>query len=427
MAKPLAVIVLAAGLGTRTRVAIPKVLLPLCGKSLLDTVLDTVAGLGPAHTVVVLHHGKERVEQSLAQRQGLVLVDQGEPRGTGHAVQVAMQALPDFDGDILVVYGDVPLISVETLVQLRVMRASGAACVLTAYSHDPSGMGRILRDEADQFLGIREEKDCSAEERQIQEFNAGFYCFDAQHLPKALAQLDDNNAQGELYLTDTLAGFLAAGLGVNTVTLEDAEEVMGVNNLEDLALVRQVMQERILMQHLLNGVIIEDPNTTYIDAGVSIGPGTRILPCTVIRAGVQVGANCEVGPFTHLRVGTVMDDGSEVGNFVEAKKSYIGPGTKAKHLTYLGDTTIGAGSNIGAGTITANYDGKAKHPTVIGDQVFVGSGTVLVAPSKLEDRSMTGAGAIVTRNTHIKADEVYVGVPARPINVKKPIKESKKC
>jgi bifunctional UDP-N-acetylglucosamine pyrophosphorylase/glucosamine-1-phosphate N-acetyltransferase len=199
------------------------------------------------------------------------------------------------------------------------------------------------------------------------------------------------------------------------VSLESPVEVTGVNTLEDLSFVRQVMQERILVEHLENGVIIEDPATTYIDQGVSIGRDTRILPCTVIRGGVNIGVGCEVGPFAHLRVGTYLDDGAEIGNFVETKKTFVGKGTKAKHLTYLGDTTIGEGANIGAGTITANYDGTNKHPTLIGDGAFVGSGTVLVAPSKMGTRSMTGAGAVVTRNTAIPDDAVFVGVPARPI------------
>ena len=427
MAKPLAVIVLAAGFGTRTKVGFPKVLLPLCGRTVLSTVLDTVATLLPERTVVLVHHGKEQVEKDLLDREGCISLDQGEPKGTGHAVQVAMTALEDFEGDVLVVYGDVPLISADTLRLLRTYRGSGAASILTAFASPPEGMGRILRDGEGQLTGIREQQDCSPEELEIEEFNAGFYCLDSTRLPGALASLQAHNAQGELYLTDTIAWLLAQDHAVNIVSLESPEEVSGVNTLEDLAFVRQVMQERILLEHLENGVIIEDPATTYIDHGVSIGADTTILPCTVIRSGVTIGEGCEIGPFSHLRVGTYIDDRGEIGNFVECKKTFVGKGTKAKHLTYLGDATIGEGANIGAGTITANYDGINKHPTLIADGAFVGSGTVLVAPSKMGIKAMTGAGAIVTRNTSIPDGDVFVGVPARSIKDKDKDKDKDKA
>ncbi len=427
MSQPLAVIVLAAGLGTRTKVGVPKALLPLCGRTLLSTVLDTVAELRAQKTVVVVHDQAQRVMDSESEREGfgdtVVFVDQGEPMGTGHAVQVAVGELEGFEGSILVVYGDVPLMTVATLRRLVERRGEGqdaaAAAVLTAHQEPPHDMGRILRREDGRLLGVLEAEDCDEDQRWIEEFNVGTYCFDAKRLPGVLQKLSSDNAQGELYLTDTVGILLAETAAVETLTLTDIDEALGINNLEELALARQVMQERILLQHLDNGVVIEDPGTTFIDQGVTIGSGSRILPCTVIRAGVSIGPDCEVGPFSHLRAGTYMEEGAEVGNFVEVKKSFIGRRTKAKHLTYLGDTTIGKGSNIGAGTITANYDGKAKHPTVIGDEVFVGSGTVLVAPVKMEDGSSTGAGAIVTRNTSIPAGDVYVGVPARSLKERK--------
>ena len=419
MSKPLAVIVLAAGMGQRTKVDLPKVLLPLCGSTLLGTVLATVERLQPDRTVLVLHHGKEQVEKSLSAVTGLETVDQGEPRGTGHAVQVAMATLQGFKGDVLVLYGDVPLISADTLENLRACRADGAMSFLTAFDFPPEGMGRVLRGADGQVLGVREQKDCSAQELGIEEFNAGVYCFDSERLPAALSELRSDNAQKELYLTDTVAGFLGRGENVHAVPTEFREEVMGVNTLADLSHVRQILQEDILLEHLENGVLIEDPASTYIDQDVSIGRNTRILPCTVIGAGVTIGENCVVGPFSHLRVGTFLDDESEVGNFVECKKTFIGKGTKAKHLTYLGDTSIGEGANIGAGTITANYDGISKHPTVIGDGAFVGSGTVIVAPSQMGANSMTGAGAIVTKNTVIADGEVFVGVPAKLLSDRK--------
>ncbi len=415
MSRSLAVIVLAAGLGTRTKVSLPKVLLPLCGRTLLSTVLHSVRQLRPSRTVLVLHHGKDRVEKSLDEFEGIETVDQGEPRGTGHAVQVAMQALQGFDGDILVLYGDVPLVSVQTLRNLVLFRGTGAMSFLTAFDSPPEGMGRVLRGAEGEVLGVREQRDCSPEQLEIEEFNAGLYCFDSQRLPAALAALSSDNAQNELYLTDTVGWFLDQGEAVNPVPAESLEEVTGINTLADLSHVRGLMQERIHLEHLANGVIIDDPATTYIDQGVAIGANTRVLPCTVIGAGVTVGSGCEVGPFARLRVGTYLDDAAEVGNFVECKKTFVGKGSKAKHLTYLGDTTIGEGANIGCGTITANYDGANKHPTLIGDGAFVGSGTILVAPSRMGIKSMTGAGAVVTKHTSIPDEDVFVGVPARSL------------
>ena len=416
MSRSLAVVVLAAGLGKRTKVNWPKVLLPLCGRTLLDTVLDAVAELEPERTIVVLHHHKDSVQKAIAGRDWLTTVDQGEPRGTGHAVQVAMESLVEFEGDIMVVYGDCPLITAPTLRALRDARAGAGASLLTAVPDDPTGLGRILRDVSGNIVGIREERDCSEEERDIGEVNAGFYCFDSQHLARALVGLSDDNAQGELYLTDTIAQ-LVEGPGVMTHTVIDDDEILGVNSLRDLAAAREVMQERILLQHLANGVMIEDPATTYIEHGVQIGKDTRILPCTVIRTGCVIGVGCEVGPFAHLRLATRLEDGAEIGNFVEVKKSTVGRGTKAKHLAYLGDATIGAHANIGAGTITANYDGKHKHHTAIEDGAFIGSGTVLVAPVTVGKNAITGAGAIVTRG-HVPPGDIWVGVPARPMRKK---------
>jgi bifunctional UDP-N-acetylglucosamine pyrophosphorylase/glucosamine-1-phosphate N-acetyltransferase len=422
MTRPLAVVVLAAGLGKRTKVSVPKVLLPLCGRTLLDTVLDVVAELKPDRTVVVLHHHKEKVDKAIAGRAHLLTVDQGEPRGTGHAVQVAMESLVEFAGDVMVVYGDCPLITAPTLRLLRDARQGAGASVLTATPDDPTGLGRILRDVSGNIVGIREERDCSEEEKDIGEINAGFYCFDSAHLARALVGLSDDNAQGELYLTDTIAQ-LVEGPGVMTHTVIDDDEILGVNSLRDLAAAREVMQERILLGHLANGVLIEDPATTYIEHGVEIGKDTKILPCTVIRSGCVIGEGCEVGPFAHLRVSARLDDGAEIGNFVEMKKSAIGRGSKAKHLTYLGDATIGAGVNIGCGTITANYDGKHKHQTHIADGAFIGSGTVLVAPAMVGKNAVTGAGAIVVRG-EVPAGEVWVGVPAKPLR-KEPRKEGR--
>jgi len=418
MPRPLAVICLAAGLGKRTKVSVPKVLLPLCGRTLAATALAAVAPLQPARTVVVLHHQMDKVQKSLqeacaGQFASLEFVDQGAPKGTGHAVQVAMQALGDFAGDVLVIYGDCPLITTATLQELRTLRAAAPSSVLTAFPENPAGLGRILRDGKGRFVGIREDKDCSPSELQIDEINAGFYCFDSAALRQGLAGLRPNNAQGEYYLTDVVAGFTATGASVPTLAVEDPREIQGVNTLADLAVAREIMQERILLEHLHNGVLISDPASTWIDHGVTIGADTKILPCVVIGAGCTIGSGCEVGPFAQLRAGTVLEDGAEIGNFVEVKKSRLGKGAKAKHLTYLGDAVVGAKANIGAGTITANYDGVHKHETRIGERAFVGSGSVLVAPCDLGDRAMTAAGAIVKRGSRVPADEVWAGLPAK--------------
>jgi bifunctional UDP-N-acetylglucosamine pyrophosphorylase/glucosamine-1-phosphate N-acetyltransferase len=418
MTRPLAVVLMAAGLGKRTRVSLPKVLLPLCGRTVIGTLLDVVEELKPERTVLVLHHGRERVVAALEKsghlRAGVTIVDQGEPRGTGHAVQVALaEALADFHGELLVLNGDCPLVTVETLAALRDARGDGAAAILTSIPDDPTGLGRVIRAADGSVARVREHRDCSIDELAIGEINAGSYAFDVDELRPALARIDDRNAQRELYLTDVLHLLVASGRSVRASLCEDPGETQGINTLAELALARDLMQERILLHHLANGVVIEDPATTYIDHGVEIGADTRILPCTVIRTGVRIGRDCEVGPFAHLRVATELADGAEIGNFVEAKNTKVGAHTKAKHLTYLGDCTIGAKANIGAGTITANYDGKHKHQTTIGDRAFIGSGTVLVAPTTIGNGAMTGAGAVVRRGTNVAEREVYVGVPAR--------------
>lgn len=418
MSRPLAVICLAAGMGKRTKVSMPKVLLPLCGRTLASSSLLAAAELEPERTVVVLHNQMEKVQASLEKALDgrfarIDYVDQGAPKGTGHAVQVGMQPLQDFVGDVLVIYGDCPLMTAETLRELRDFRGDSACSALTAYPDDPDGLGRILRDDDGRFVGIREQKDCSDEEAMIDEVNCGFYCFDSEKLRPALERLQPNNAQGEYYLTDVIADFVASGETLPTLEAVDVSEVQGVNSLADLAIVQSILQERVLLEHLGNGVLIVDPAATWIDCDVEIGSDTKILPGTVIGAGCRIGRGCEIGPFAHLRGGTVLEDGAALGNFVEAKNAQVGAGAKAKHLTYLGDATIGAGANVGCGTITANYDGVHKHRTEIGAGAFIGSGTVLCAPCSVGENAMTAAGAVVRPNTEIGAQELWVGVPAR--------------
>jgi bifunctional UDP-N-acetylglucosamine pyrophosphorylase / glucosamine-1-phosphate N-acetyltransferase len=418
MSRPLAVICLAAGMGKRTKVSMPKVLLPLCGRTLASSALLAAAELQPARAVVVLHNQMERVqaslEKALAGKFAMVdYVDQGAPKGTGHAVQVGMEPLKDFVGDVIVIYGDCPLMTAATLQDLVDLRGDAACSALTAYPEDVTGLGRILRDEEGRFVGIREHKDCSDEELLIDETNCGFYCFDSEKLRPALARLQPNNAQGEYYLTDVIADFVAQGEELPTAEAADIAEVQGVNSLADLSLVQSVMQERILIEHMDNGVMIIDPAAVWIDHDVEIGSDTTILPGCVIGTGCKIGKGCEVGPFAHLRGGTVLEDGAALGNFVEAKNAHLGKGAKAKHLTYLGDAVVGEKANIGCGTITANYDGVHKHQTKIGARAFIGSGTVLCAPVEVGADAMTAAGAVVKPGSTIKPQELWLGVPAR--------------
>jgi bifunctional UDP-N-acetylglucosamine pyrophosphorylase/glucosamine-1-phosphate N-acetyltransferase len=285
--------------------------------------------------------------------------------------------------------------------------------LLTAVVDDPFGYGRVLRREDDSFERIVEQKDATEPEQLINEINLGVYCFARAHLDRDLGRLSNNNAQGEYYITD-LAGMAADdGRRVVPLVLEDSAEAQGINDLAQLAEVRWQIQLRILEEHMANGVRIMDPATTFIDHGVTIGAGTEVLPCTVIRSGVVIGEGCEVGPFSHLRVGAVLEDGAEVGNFTEMKNSRLGSGSKAKHLSYLGDVEIGERANIGAGTIFANYDGREKHRSVVGDGAFVGSGTIVVAPNEVPKGATTGAGAVITGSAKIQEGETWVGLPAR--------------
>jgi len=417
------VVILAAGAGTRFLSSRPKVCQPLCGRTMLGWVLDGAFALEPERVVLVVGHGADEVRKAVEAealdpqaRARIAFVEQRERRGTGHAVLQALPALAESD-PVVVLYGDMPLLRVESLRALVAARAGARASMLTAVVEKPRGFGRILRSGG-AFAGIVEEKDATPEQRALREVNLGVYAFARADLEAFLPRLTDANSQGEYYLTDVPALVLASGGRVEALALEDEREAIGVNTIEHLSEARREIQGRILAAHMARGVYVEDPATTFIDHGVEIGVGARILPCTVIRGGVRIGKDCEVGPFTHLRPGTVLEDRAEVGNFTEAKNARVGEHTKAKHLTYLGDVTIGKGANIGAGTIVANYDGKAKHRTTIGDRAFVGSGSVLIAPCEVGEGALTGGGAVVTRNSHVPPGEAWVGVPARPLRKK---------
>ena len=412
-----AVVILAAGQGKRMKSDLPKVVFDLAGWPLIRHVLEAAKPLKAARTLAVTGHGRKLVEAAIPDVQTVV---QREQKGTGHAVKCAEKALKGFDGDVVVLLGDAPLVRPATLKKLLTThrRRKAAATILTAIAPDASGYGRVLRDGKGRVAAIREQKDATPEERAIREFNTGMMVFSSALLWPALRRLKADNAQGEFYLTDVPAMLISKGERVEAVIADDFEEVSGINSLADLAHMAGVARERILGDYMAKGVRIVDPSTVHIDRGVKVGAGTTIFPFTVITGDVVIGKGCEVGPFSHLRTGARLKDGAQVGNFVEVKKSVVGKGTKAKHLTYLGDAVIGEKTNIGCGTITANYDGVNKHRTTIGDRVHVGSGTVFVAPVTIGDDSTTGAGAIVPSGRDVPKGETVVGVPARVLSKK---------
>ncbi len=398
----------------------PKVLFDVCGRPSLVHVVALAQSIGAGEVrVVVSREGQDACRSALAEAglDAARLVIQDPPLGTGHAVREALADVGDANGDVLVLYGDGPCLKRDSLEHLLEQHRApaNAATLLTANLAEPKGYGRVVTGRDGAVERIVEELDADAQTRSIREVNTGVLVFDLAPGRRAVQAIGRNNAKGEYYLTDMVELLRKAGHRVGRVQLDDPEEARSFNSHAELAAVRRLLRERIIRRHQDNGVDIVDPATTYIDADVEIGPGTRILPCTVIGAGVRIGCDCVIGPFTHLRIMTVLEDGAEIGNFTEVKKSIIGAGARAKHLTYLGDASVGAQSNIGCGTITANFDGKTKHATTIGAGAFIGSGTVLIAPCEVSAGGTTGAGAVVLRDCRIGPGEIYVGVPARPL------------
>ena len=417
--KSLVCIILAAGEGKRMKSAYGKVSHALGGRPIIRYVIEAARSLEAEKIAVVIGHDAERVRKAAG--DGVEFVLQEEQRGTGHAVMQAQPFLTGCEGDILILSGDVPLIKPETLKSLLdTHRAASAACtLLTAVLKDPTGYGRVLRrTDTGKPHKIVEEKDAGRFEKAVAEINSGIYVFDAPSLLRVLDRISPENRQGEFYITDAIGILAAEGNTIEAVHAKEPSEVLGINSRDELAKMEKVLQQRIQKAHMLNGVTIVDPANTYIEAAVSIGRDTIIYPFTVIEGEARIGVDCRVGPFSHVRPGTVLEDGAEVGNFVEVKASTIGSGTKAKHLSYIGDATIGRNVNIGAGTITANYDGKKKHKTEIGDGAFIGSGTTLVAPVRVGNGAITGAGSVVLRGMDVPDGGVVVGVPAAPIRKK---------
>jgi bifunctional UDP-N-acetylglucosamine pyrophosphorylase/glucosamine-1-phosphate N-acetyltransferase len=414
-------VILAAGKGTRMRSELPKVLHRLLGAPLLEHAIEKVEAIGCDPKVVVVGYGREQVEAEFAGR-GILWAFQADQRGTGHAACTGIDAVPDYQGEILVLNGDLPLLDVETLRGiLEHHRASRAdVTALTCKMADPTGYGRIIRDSVEGLLrDIREEKDCDDATRAIPEGNVGTYVFNGPAFRNAYAQIRPDNRQGEYYLTDVVVEAARLGLSVETYTIPDGPQIAQVNSRREMAAVGALLRRKILEDLMDSGVTIDDPLTTYIEKGVKVGIDAHIFPFVHIERGVEIGPGCEVGPFVHLRPGTVLEAGASIGNYVEIKASRIGPGVKARHLSYIGDAQIGKDVNIGAGTIFANFDGKKKNRTVVKARAFIGSGTVLVAPVTIGEGAMTGAGAVVTRNRDVPDGDIVVGIPARSLNKKK--------
>jgi len=451
------VIILAAGLGTRMKSQKAKVLHELDGTPLIAYVCRAAKSLAPEKIYVVVGHQASEVQKAAqSEVEDLAqFVTQTEQRGTGDAVMAAKPQLENTDSLVLVLSGDVPLIRADTLKNfIDQHRSSGAVCsILSVRLENPTGYGRIVRDDKEHFTKIVEHKDAMPEEQKIKEINSGIYCFAGRKLFAALARVTPSNNQGEFYLTDAPEVLLADGEKVNVYLHADAREVSGINTRAELAEFENLMRRGTIRKLMVEtGVTFIDPSHTYIGAEATFGRDCVVYPnvsieglSTIganceIRAGVRItnshlgdnvtikdhcviidstiDSNCTVGPFAHLRMNSVLEEGSAVGNFVELKKSRLGRGSKSMHLTYLGDATIGERTNIGAGTITCNYDGKSKHETIIEDDVKIGSDTMLVAPVRVGSGSVTGAGSVVTKD--VPPDSLVAGVPAV---IKKKLKE----
>lgn len=451
----LAIAVMAAGKGTRMKSEkTPKVLHTLAGRSIVMHVLHTAFSLDPQSVHLIIGHEGQQVQEhvsAMASREMLPKlgwVEQREQLGTGHAVQQVMPCLAGFSGHLAVLNGDVPLLSPTTLSALWQRHLDGrhAATILTTSLPDPTGYGRIIKNAFGRFLAIREHKDCSPEELAIKEFNTGIYLFDWEHLSRLLPKITNQNAKGEYYLTDILGMLIDENLSVGIHSMEDPREVLGINSRKELADVETILQQRIREKWMLEGVTMRQPETISIDVDVEleadveilpncqlqgatkVGAGSKIGPNTLLRD-AEVGERCEilnsvvnlavvgddvtVGPFAHLRPAAELAPGSKVGNFVELKNTRLGPHSKASHLSYLGDAEIGAHCNIGAGTITCNYDGAHKHRITMADGVFIGSNSTLVAPLNLGEKAYVAAGSVITED--VPAGTLALG-RARQVN-----------
>lgn len=424
-------IVLAAGLGTRMRSRLPKVVHEICGKPMISLVLDALEAAGAERAFVVVGHLAELVEEVVGDRAVCVL--QSEQKGTGHAVMQVEDALSGYDGQVVVAAGDAAYLTEADLRSLvnHHQETKASATVLSSILENPFGYGRVAREASGRIRRIVEEKDCSPEEARICEVNSSVYCFEKRDLFSALSRITPDNVQGEYYLTDVIEVMIQEGLRVEAVISEDSLTAQGINTRVQLAEAERIYRDRIRERLMLSGVTMVDPETTFVDFDVVIGQDTTILPFSIIQGNTVIGDNCVVGPFVrivdskvscgatisnavvveaevgegvsigpyaYLRSGTVLSERAKVGTFVEIKKSTVGFGSKVPHQTYLGDATVGEGVNIGAGTITCNYDGSYKYPTIISDGAFVGSNVNLVAPVEIGKGAYVAAGSTITQD-----------------------------
>lgn len=422
-------VILAAGQGTRIKSNIPKVLHKVCGKEMVNHVIDNMRKAGIEDVNVIIGNGSELVKESTKDRNVSYSL-QEEQLGTGHAVKCAKEFLQGKDGVVAVFTGDAPLTRVETIENLikEHIEKGNKATLLSAYVDDPTGYGRIIRDDNKEVLKIVEHKDCNEEELKVNEMNAGMYCFDIKSLLSSLEELNNNNVQGEYYLTDVI-GILKDKKEKVGALVTDYEDTLGVNSRAQLAEVEKVLRKRINKFHLDNGVTLIDPDTTYIGVDVIIGKDTVIYPNNILEGYTKIGENCTilqnsrikdsiiedevevqasvilnsrigknttVGPFAYIRPESTIGEGVRIGDFVEVKKSSIGNGTKVSHLTYIGDAEVGSGCNFGCGTVVVNYDGKTKNKTIIGDHSFIGCNTNLISPVEVQDNTYIAAGSTIT-------------------------------
>lgn len=417
VSSPMAAVILAAGMGTRMKSSLPKVLHRLLGKSLIRRSADLLMQLSLDRKIIVVSPSNE----ALIRREitsGFDFAVQEKPLGTAHAVLSSAPLLKDWQGDVLVLCADTPLLTLETIKKFIEKHREGHyyGTVLTGRVKDPSGYGRVVCKTSGEVSKIVEEVQATVVEKSLNEINSGTYCFNWPVLKSVLKEVKLQQEKNELYLTDVVEVMNAQGKAFGAFCVEDEREVMGINSRRQLSEAGKVLRERVLERLMDSGVTIVDPASTFVDETVVIGEDTILHPFTVIEGEVVIGKHCEIGPFAHIRGGTTLKDRVEIGNFVEVKASQLDEHVKAKHLTYLGDALIGRDVNIGAGTITANYDGKKKHKTLIEEKAFIGSGTILVAPVSVGKEAVTGAGAVVTRGKNVPANAVVVGVPAKLLN-----------
>lgn len=417
MSKDIKAVILAAGKGTRMKSNTPKVLHQIFGKPLLGYVLDNVKNLTNEAFVIVGHHAEEVTDYVNKTYQNAKTVLQTPQLGTGHAVSMVCPALENFDGQVIILCGDTPIITEKTLrefVEYHNTQNSDLTVMSTIFEN-PTNYGRIIRETDNSLKCIVEEKDATPEQKAVKEVNAGIYCLNWTKIKNAFSQLTSNNAQGEYYLTDIIAWGKKNSLNVNAYILKNSDEIYGINSRLNLAEATKIINQRKLHELMVNGVTIVDPASTWISEDTEIGADTIIYPSTYIEGKNKIGQNCKIGPCAHLRGDVEIEDNCKIGNFVEVKKAKIGHNTNAGHLSYIGDSEFGSHINIGAGTITANYDpiSKKKSKTVLKDNVKIGSNTVLVAPVEIGEGTNIGAGSVITKSI----GEWALGLTRAPLRI----------